>query len=262
MSYCPGGLNIHGCPAHSESIPEQTECICSAGFWSEDGDHLKCTPCPEGAFCPGENTKEDCPADSTSPVGSKEVGECLCLPAFYEEVPREDPTAAPACVTCPAGAYCPGGADKTPCPSDTFSPVGAGQMAQCLCNAGLFGTAGQCVTCSVNSYCLGGFEPTACPDNTESVAGVEAVDGCTCVAGFFGTTACDVCPAGEKCTGGDAKGMCPALTDSDPGASVCTCVAGYYGPETECEECHSGQYCIGNGIEQACPDDTLAGLLG
>ncbi|KAJ1494254.1 hypothetical protein T484DRAFT_1765959 [Baffinella frigidus] len=71
-----------------------------------------------------------------------------------------------------------------------------------------------------------------------------------------------------KCVGGSSKVTCPALTTSPPGASECSCIAGFYdvegacaefygveggfyGVEGGCAECHPGQYCIGNGIEQA-----------
>lgn len=261
-SYCPGGETINVCPPHSLAETEQWQCQCAPGFWSEDGDHAKCAPCPEGSFCPGNNARESCPDKSTSPVGSTAAHQCICKAGFFEPQDRAAEDAAPECVPCAAGTFCPGGDVASPCPENSVSGPGAAMVEECACTAGFFGTAGTCAACPANSYCEGGEQPTACPPDTESAAGLASLFGCKCIPGFFADPSlpapgCLACPADFKCAGDTDKTPCPAQTTSEGGATQCTCVPGLFGPEEDCAPCNAGQYCIGNGLESTCPTGTV-----
>jgi hypothetical protein len=85
--YCPAGTTNDPipCPTHSHSDLLSTpgaaeECVCDGRFWKyTDGS---CQPCPANYYCPGDETRHACPSNSTAPVSSNSVDDCVCDGGF------------------------------------------------------------------------------------------------------------------------------------------------------------------------------------
>jgi len=71
------------CPANSNSPVQRTAttaCQCNTGFSGPDGG--PCVVCPAGSYCGVGVADGVCMANSTSPEGSDEAQDCVCLPGF------------------------------------------------------------------------------------------------------------------------------------------------------------------------------------
>ena len=85
---------------------------------------------------------------------------------------------------------------------------------------------------------------------------------CDCLAGFYRPVrACQQCPPGSYCAGGDAAESCPANTATASGATSaagCRVLAGFYGaPGAAAAPCPAGSYCpAGAAAALACPANT------
>jgi hypothetical protein len=112
---------------------------------------LDCTTCPAGSLCPGGAAITQCAAGTYSKTtGFREQGQCTVCPAGYFCTGGNAMTLCPLgsyslatnvtrqqdCSKCPAGFYCTNTTVITACPSNTMSPVGSSDLAQCTCAAG------------------------------------------------------------------------------------------------------------------------------
>ena len=129
----------------------------------------------------------ECPAGSTSPLGSSARTDCQCDPGF------RGPSGGP-CTPCESGTYkeASGDAQCVPCPQGYTSPPESTNSSSCLlqCDAGSFGPdGGPCELCPA-----GKFKPDAgsapceldCPENTDSQPGSTQLTDCKCNAGYTG----------------------------------------------------------------------------
>jgi len=158
-------------------------------------------------------------------VGSSDSSACVCNAGYFGD-------AKAGCTKCPAGSYCPGGAEKKACPAMSSSDRGSSKLIECVCNVGYLGTGVEgCTVCPVDSYCPGGGKVFQCTENANAQAGSAK---CTCRNGWSekkdGT--CTRCPMGFYCPPElDHQPMqCPANTESPPGSIAphdCKCLAGF-----------------------------------
>lgn len=135
------------------------ECDYQSGMYLSPGGITGCENCPAGSFCPGDDTKTNCPDGTWSdrfavactpcgpgqwmPVswesegGANSEGYCQeCGIGTYSTVSgRVGP-----CPTCDAGYYCRplpasntliGAREATPCPAGTYSPPGSWECSTC-----------------------------------------------------------------------------------------------------------------------------------
>ncbi|KAJ1494255.1 hypothetical protein T484DRAFT_1765960 [Baffinella frigidus] len=129
MSHCPGGDVIRACfyfaDAGRDVIAQKNAAVSDGqndgqkeGPLFDEGD-VTCSPCPEGAYCPGGGggnsgnsgngrdgggggdggeqnggnhflgEKMACPERATSPLGSDEAADCVCSPGAFSAEPAE-----------------------------------------------------------------------------------------------------------------------------------------------------------------------------
>ena len=55
---------------------------CPQGFYRDNIDDNSCQACPANYFCPGDDTRHACPLNSTAPVSSSSVDNCVCDGGF------------------------------------------------------------------------------------------------------------------------------------------------------------------------------------
>ena len=228
--YCNGGDGIggqvcpsgHYCPESSGNPIPCPNATYTEATGSEDLSY--CKLCPAGYFCPeGTDSPFHCPAGTyNSLIGQDGLDDCrLCTPGL-------------ACTTialtqpdelCASGHYCPERSDKSAdprheCPAGTFTDYHNLTVArECsICPPGeacLSGTGGiqrPRLACSPGHFCPNGTEyPTQYP----------------CAAGSYSNATnlrrqadCELCPAGEYCSGGQTAPSGP-------------CQHGHYCPEGE-----------------------------
>ena len=172
-----------------------------------------------------------CPLNSISTQGSTTLTDCICNAG-------SSGPAGGTCTLCSAGKYKTG--DETGC-SD--------------CERGKFSAS---VGAYASSFCL------ACPNNADALAGSPSCtcntgssgldgDACVpCVAGKYkdvtGSTTCSDCGAGKYSVGVGATSestclACPMNLGSLKGSYVCSCNAGWFGPDGgSCNPCEAGKY--------------------
>lgn len=178
------------------------------------------------------------------------------------------------CVTCPAGAYCPGGdAGIVPCFEDSSSEAGASQNTDCTCLPGFHLSAvDQCTPCSVNTYCPGNNLPVDCPDNSKTYGthSTHRLD-CHCNPGFYrkgaeDTFECPVCTVDDYCFNNSRFNCSDPLMRAPSGsdnAADCVCITGFYNSDTSCKVCPENSFCVGNKLAQPCPEhEWTNGLTG
>ncbi len=203
---------------------------CEAGTYST-GSASSCTTCPAGHYCP---------LNKATGLYDKKVA---CPAGTYNE--NTEATSADACLPCPSGTYSNIGASEcTPCSAGTYNENTEATSADaCLpCPSGTYSNIGasKCTTCSDGSYSLG-----------------------------TGNTYCSTCPPGYFCKDGNKTG-CSAGTYSSGGASKCTsCLAGSftYGTSTSssatsCISCTAGYYCPGGTNRVPCPANKYRATQG
>merc|ERR1712226_843971 len=176
--------------------------------------------------------------------------------------------ASVACVTCPAGSFCPQNAEEaTACPAGTFNDItGASSLLDCM-------------TCPKSTYCpAGSVATTLCPAGTWSEQlGLGDVTGCIdCPVGSYcveGASSPHPCPIGSF---SDAPGAhvcleCPIGTDAPvEGSSSCEavaqiCQAGTYlnSVSSTCDFCPAGHFCPEGSVHPtSCPAGTFTNNIG
>lgn len=106
------------CPPHSTSPPESdniADCTCNAGFYAA-ANH-SCIPCPVNSFCPGDESRQACPARTVTQFGYHDaVTDCACMAGFTGN------NGGP-CTACASGHYkaVHGTSACQECPQGTFN---------------------------------------------------------------------------------------------------------------------------------------------
>eukprot|EP00051_Salpingoeca_urceolata_P023492 m.399094 g.399094 ORF g.399094 m.399094 type:complete len:2697 (-) comp20111_c4_seq17:16-8106(-) len=237
----------------------------------------ECETCPIGSYCPATGSSFDaiaCPSpeQSTSPVGSDDVDQCICTNEFFDAestVPGpqcqawRDPcpetqyasqqpshTQDRVCSLCPTGSYCPGtpsDPDIVPCPdnSNTGSVTGASSVDACVCVENYFDSiAGNGVECDDWTPCEPGTHQTAAPSPTSQ-------------------RECSACPVNHYCTGVSPFQplVCPPSTTTNGQLSVesiqgCRCSGNNYDQDPgDGVDCKSHSTCDAGTYETASPTD-------
>ena len=281
-----------------------------------------CTVCPAGKYANEASTAcVDCPTHSNSPVSASQVEQCVCNAGYtgqngtlceacssgkYKHVLGDaNCTICPVgkvsastgamtednCTVCPAGNYANEASTAcVDCSANSFSPVGASKIQQCVCNAGYTGSdGGSCSPCAHGKYkqatgnetcmyCAPGRTTARMASNkTEDCVACEAgkyshkamdeqkcmecPENASSILGSEGNLSC-ICNIGHTGPNGTACAACHVgKYKSTTGPQACTfCRPGFRGTrvagvsDTECEECKHGTYSISNrSFCQACP---------
>lgn len=122
-SPCQGNSNTDA--AASTSI---ADCKCVAGYQETADDGDVCESCSAGYYCPGQDNREQCHADSTSEAGSSAASACVCNDGYWA-------SSSGNCANCPQGSFCFGDA-KYACPHPGSSPANSHNEDACTCSAG------------------------------------------------------------------------------------------------------------------------------
>ena len=83
--------------------------------------------CPAGSYCGVGVADGVCMANSTSPEGSDEAQDCVCLPGFWQDT---------VCNECTPGSYCTWGKLQVRCPLASTSPRLSTREEDCTCDSG------------------------------------------------------------------------------------------------------------------------------
>ena len=131
-SYSSDAQTCHGCQGNSNTESEAStsiaDCKCVAGYQENADDADVCESCSAGYYCPGQDNREQCHAESTSEAGSSAASACVCDAGYW----------APSsghCANCPQGSFCFGD-EKYACPSPGTSPANSHSEDACTCNSG------------------------------------------------------------------------------------------------------------------------------
>ena len=239
---------------HGSSIAPagSTACTCNAGYTATAGGGCTVTPCPAGTWSsvPGIPCNS-CPSNSSSPPGSDEQADCLCIAG------SSGPSGGP-CQQCQAGTFTAtiGAAACAACGAGTFSTAGSSVCAQCGDGTYSYSASALCLACPSDSNS---------PSRSISLAncicnvGFEGPDGGSCLAcvpGKYkaqnGSVVCSTCPNGTFSSTSAASSAatcqsCPAdtVTVISPASvlSDCVCTVGFEGPAGgSCTLCGEGTY--------------------
>lgn len=235
-----------------------TDCYCNAGYI---GDGLSCDACAQGTYQDetGTTVCKNCNLNAQSDPASDAVTDCVCNAGYAGDDGN-------ACTQCTAGTY----EDITfnncsTCPDNSISVAASDDVTDCQCNAGYKGpNGGTCNPCLSTEYQneIGQSSCEACPDNTTSLQASDANTDCVCNSGYTGPDGgpCQACAAGKfKATSGSSECTdCADNSQSDAGASVCLCNAGFYADANDCQQCDGGTYKDTPGSESctSCPTNT------
>ena len=266
---------VLGCPAGSTTVAPGGKsfdaCECSAGF--EGRPNTTCTQVRAGFYKTHVGNglaQTQCPANSTSPVGSSSQLNCSCLPGFT------GPNGGP-CTACETGKFKTAGGPLAcdNCPGNSTSVAGSTAITNCRCNPGYHGpdggqcsacgvgkfsntTGGSCMNCPENTYSgvLGATSSAQClqcRDNSVSLVGSSVHTDCKCKAGYWTrdgllpTAACVLCTTGKF-----AEFNVAACSDCGPGryaaagstsSGAClVCAAGTFSltNQSQCDSCPTG----------------------
>lgn len=267
---CPADSNS---PATSDDI---TDCTCNIGFTGADGTvcaacelgkfkdvtgDAACESCAENTFANATASTVcfDCMPDSTSPVESDHVDDCVC-DTGHARIGME---LEPECSSCAPGKFagasgcenCTGGTFSNvygmtaclTCPDNSASYIIPHVDCQCnvgyKCNGGLETCpSGDCIPCDVNTFAdTPGYRSacSACQNHSQSLEASDHQDDCQCSPGYFEASD-HVC---EPCA--------PGTFSADLDVSECTVCAGDYKftPVVPIDSQDDCQDCL------LCPDD-------
>ena len=186
----------------------------------------------------------ECPAGHYCPAGSYEAVPCP-TGSFRSNILGKDQD---SCGPCPAGTYCDATGTHTPtaCPAGHFCPEGANQAQACprgtyYGGTGLYDSRG-CTACASGHYCPFMGQISYDRVNNMCDAGFYCIGGSSRPEPTDDTTG-SRCPAGGYCVKGT-----PAPAACDPGQ---------YGPYVgarslaDCIPCKPGYYCLGEDSTDA-----------
>jgi len=207
---------------------------------------------------------------------------CVCNAGYYGTGDTLDTGgAALGCNLCPAGYYCPGGANWTLCPTNanysvsgsvtssacglqcvttanggTQTSASTNSAAVCYCNPGVaFSTVKNASSSYYQNACLGCFAGYSLSGSSTTPTSCSA-----CGPGYFqkdpNATSCPICAAGKS-----TQGVSSAAT------SCVDCLAGSVGPAdgtVDCINCNSGSYVATAGQTQCqtCAGGNYSGPTG
>lgn len=210
-----------------------------------------CTECPAGSYKITANNDActNCPASTTSPIGSTSSVACItasscdagytgpdggpcaaCVAGKYKAA-----TGSAACTNCGPGTYsstlaATAAAACLACAAGTTSPAASTSSAACIfppCNPGYTGPDGICSTCVAGTYKVGTGSAACMP----------------CVAGTYSTIPAATAETACLACGGNSDAPIQSST-----ATACTCNAGYSGAHGGvCTPCAAGTYKVGTG---------------
>lgn len=269
---CPAGTasNVSGATSVGSCL------TCESGLYSFTGASscssiasLTCSACPANTYFAG-STCAPCPSNTVSVAGS---ATCQCSPGF---------TGTPgACQACPVGTYkrLAGTSACRSCQANSLSQSGS---ALCACGPGYTGNNGDvCIACVSGKYknVTGSAACIDCAAMRNSPAAAPNVTSCVCNVGYTQVEdaaltfdvvyarACVACEAGKfkGLTGVQACTTCPQNQSSLTARTICSCVAGFTGPDGgPCAECARGTYkdWLGSQVCTTCPADSYTPFTG
>ncbi|MFK7937353.1 MAG: T9SS type A sorting domain-containing protein [Saprospiraceae bacterium] len=236
---------------------------CASGEYDDCGT---CKACPEGYFCPGDDTRTPCePGYYSATPGAPSCTAC--------EVGRfNNKYAATSCESCPAGTFqsLEAATACIACGLGFYAPDA--ESTECLqCLPGTFQDefgSTSCTACAPGSYQPGTGQTGCVQCNAGTAQSESGQIACTdCPSGtyqaFIGKEKCDKCPAGTANpltaqTAATACVDCPVgRFASETGSSICeNCEAGTFNDETaatDCKLCPPGKFSA-NGEAEVCSD--------
>ena len=297
-SYCTQN-SLYSCPPNSMSVVLSslvTDCKCKPGFSgtiTSVHDVEACQSCPVGTFkslvggtpcidcgvgkyseMEASDTADNCltcPQHSTSPSGSDEASDCLCV-AGYED---SGAVGGLTCSICDSGFNSSGmGTLCEACPVSTYASVqgsticldcpthssheltGQTSLSSCNCLDGFSGSAGVCTACNPGSFTSEAGTCTLCPSNTYSEN--YASFSCTSCPNFSTSLQGShlryncTCNEGYDWTGVDCTPCNPGYSKSDSGNNA----------KYSCGPCEVGTYTaeFGAVVCSPCPNNTFQNL--
>ena len=144
--------------------------MCWQGMFKDVNGSAACTLCALGKYsaataATSEATCDDCPAQSYSVAGSKDVANCSCNLGFTGVGGRECKACAAGkykdvigllpCVACTRNTYpAPNASACLPCPEHSFSEKGSYNRTYCVCWPGYssIATGQKCTACAPNTF--------------------------------------------------------------------------------------------------------------
>ena len=224
-----------------------------------------CELCKASFYCPSEGSSFPCQDNHFSVQGvTIACTEC----AIHSQGVSIGPLDGPARCVCNPGAEGTFHDDCTLCsvgkiqPLDyTFDSIDGTLTTE-------YAPALNCTACAVNTYQdeTGQTVCNTCTADSSTVGtGQDADTDCICNAGFVGPNggACNSCPPGFYCPGGNQQVPCRLHSTSLSEASSqsqCSCIPGYYSltDESECLKCQTNTYCPGGKAVVPCSDHSLS----
>lgn len=246
---------------------EVRECVCSAGMGG-----TPCRVCAQGTYKEELGNAEciACPAglNLTSPLGSKRITDCDCIPGFTRNGSFEVGGGEVSCSPCAEGTYKGSSTECRRCPANTTSPAASHGRLDCRCVAGFEGEqGGPCLQCSRGTYSQDQPGRNAnelffslcisCPagQSTPS-AGAGSAGDCACEEGrgFNSVTGeCEACAEGltKPDVGNHTCSACKVCPDGQVESAACTPSA-----EAKCELSPAGFWAQGGSLFECIKDST------
>jgi len=254
-----GQSSCKACNVNTQEEPSGTQCLCNAGYYTNDIDTVSnpiCIACDLNQYKPtsGFQACTDCPPNSlAASTASIARTDCLCNAGYVSDIDAVDDN---YCIFCAAGKYKPtwGSDECSDCPIGKFMPEPMYALS--------------CQDCLAGSYqdLEGQSSCALCPDYSTSAPGANSIDQCICNAGYVRElNSCEACEPGkywhnaqcELCDYNQYQTREAATSCEDCGANSnsvptlgtkCVCLAGYTCSTSDGSECINGD-CI------ACDDD-------
>jgi len=175
-----------------------------------------------------------------------------------------------ACAACLEDHFCEGGLAITACPVRSHTGPGAASVGACVCEPGMYTTAGPvCAPCPEDFFCADNAQHR-CPAHALTAGGsMSVLLDCVCDGGYFKNMStatsfsCALCTVNDYCFDNSlfncSSPRMVSLAGSDE-ASDCRCVSGYYNNGTECDPCKADSFCEDGTLTACAPDRWTADL--
>ena len=107
-SFCTGGSAISTCTAHAITPAAQStansSCYCDRGYYGVG--NAPCIECEKGFWC-WTGIRNQCPVNSTSPVGSMRLSDCVCADGYQKiEFNDNSNVTSSVCYSCGKDVFC------------------------------------------------------------------------------------------------------------------------------------------------------------